>query len=171
MKFTVKQSKQNFFDRKAVTDAIGKAKAGVLAKQGAYVRTIARRSMKKKKGPSKPGTPPNVHEGQIKDFLYFAFDAETDTVVVGPAKLGNGSAPDVLEHGGKIKEFGIYDGRGRFVPLRFMNRKGRIAAMKTGRVVARRSTVAMRPFMNPALLLAKPKLAAMWQDQVKGKGK
>jgi hypothetical protein len=169
MKMTVTQSKASFFDRKAVTDAIGKAKAGVLARQGGLVRTIARRSMRKKKGPSKPGTPPNVHKGLLKDLLFFAFDPQTNTVVVGPAALGGSKAPSTLEYGGDTEEWGIYDRRGRFVPLRKMSREGFAAARKSGKVVKRKAKVAARPFMSAALAVAKPKLAAMWKDQVKAR--
>ncbi len=53
--------------------------------------------------PSKPGEPPRVRAGQLKQFLYFAFDPASKSVVVGPAKLPSSSAlpvPAILEFGG-----------------------------------------------------------------------
>jgi hypothetical protein len=40
--------------------------------------------------------------GQLKKFLYYAFDHQTKSVVAGPAKLSGfaGETPSVLEYGG-----------------------------------------------------------------------
>ena len=52
--------------------------------------------------PSKPGEPPRMHAGFLKNFLYYAFDESTRSVVVGPAILPStaGTVPGVLEYGG-----------------------------------------------------------------------
>lgn len=52
--------------------------------------------------PSRPGEPPRVRAGLLKRFLYYAFDSQSKSVVVGPAKLGGqtGDVPGVLEYGG-----------------------------------------------------------------------
>ncbi len=51
---------------------------------------------------SKPGEPPRSIRGDLKQFLFFAYDPERRSVVVGPAKLNGkqGNAPQVLEEGG-----------------------------------------------------------------------
>jgi len=51
--------------------------------------------------PSEPGEPPRSVTGLLKDFLFFAYDPQRRSVVVGPAKLNGGSgAPQILEEGG-----------------------------------------------------------------------
>lgn len=52
--------------------------------------------------PSLPGEPPRMRLGLLKRFLYFAYDSDSKSVVVGPAKLTQfpGEAPSVLEFGG-----------------------------------------------------------------------
>ena len=60
--------------------------------------------------PSEPGQPPRVRTGLLKKFLYFVYDERTKSVVIGPAKLDNVSAPDVpsiLEFGGNSEGFEI----------------------------------------------------------------
>lgn len=49
---------------------------------------------------SKPGAPPFSVTGLLKQFLFFSFDPQTKTTVVGPAKLNKPSgAPERLEYG------------------------------------------------------------------------
>ena len=52
-----------FFDRTAVTGAVDRATRSVLSRFGAYVRRTAKGSIRKAKGPSKPGSPPHSHKG------------------------------------------------------------------------------------------------------------
>lgn len=162
----VRQAQGGFFDRKAVVDAVDKAERKILSRQGAYVRSIAKNSMKRKKGPAPEGSPPNAHEGKIKKFLYFAYDAKARKMVVGPAKLGNSSACKTLEHGGTVDVEGFYDRTGRWVPLRILPADIRLRIRKSGRVTTRKATVAARPFMAPALKKAKPRLAEMCRGEV-----
>lgn len=52
---------------------------------------------------SKPGEPPRNHAGHLKKFLYYAFDPQSKSVVIGPAVLPQISTPGVpgiLEYGG-----------------------------------------------------------------------
>jgi hypothetical protein len=53
---------------------------------------------------SKPGEPPRVITGLLKKFLFFVFDAQKGSVVIGPAALNakDRSAPANLEYGGSI---------------------------------------------------------------------
>lgn len=157
---------KSYFDKAPVIAAVGKAKAGVMARQGALVRKIMRNSMRKRKGPAPAGSPPNAHQGNLKK-IEFAFDSKTASVVVGPAKLGDGKAPEIQDKGGKVKVRGIVNRRGQFVPLRIMSRKGRQGAVASGKIVMQERTVAARPFSQPALEKAKPYLAKEWKGKVK----
>lgn len=92
-----------FFDDKAILRAVDKGTRKALSKWGAYVRSDARRSLRKatkKKPASRPGEPPRIHTGELKRFLFFAYDLGTKSVVVGPQRLAKiGSAPEALEYG------------------------------------------------------------------------
>ncbi len=125
-----------YFDKKAVIDAVGKAKADVMGRQGALVRTIMKRSMRKKKGHAPPGQPAYKHQGNLAK-IEFAFDPKTQSVVIGPAKLGNGSVPEIQDKGGTVKVRGVVNHKGEFIPLYVMSVKGRLGAIRSGKVVVR----------------------------------
>ena len=87
--------KQNFFDKATVIGAVDKATRQVLSKFGAFVRQAARSSIRKRKGVSSPGSPPSSHTGELKRFIWFAYEPGEQNVVVGPIKLSSksGEAP------------------------------------------------------------------------------
>lgn len=175
MQFGIREAQRSFFDRKSVIDAVGRKRARVLSKFGAYVRTRAKTSMRKarqkslsemsekevisferakrraaKEGKptprrpnasSKPGEPPRVVLGMLKKFLYFAYDARTGSVVIGPAKLGGGSdAPPTLEDGGHV-------------------------TLPNGKTVE----IKARPFMKPAFAAELPRVPSLWAGALDGK--
>ena len=175
-----------FFDSPRVIRAISRTKRRLFAQSGAYVRTTARRSMKKarrmrlsemppemreryqpkrdrqgrfknanKTGvrardrplkSSRPGEPPRTNVGLIKKLLFFSWDPSTESVVIGPERHGEGTAPWVLERGGI----------------------GKVRAYKAGRRVFRRVKVAPRPFMRPALRKELPRLPRRWRNSIRG---
>ncbi|MBT3277761.1 MAG: hypothetical protein HN370_00095, partial [Phycisphaerales bacterium] len=78
-----------------------------------------------------------------KKFIWFGYEPQHQTVVIGPVGLSShsrGTAPEALEHGG----FSIVLKKGK--PARHRYRA--------------------RPFMGPALTKEQPKLSAMWRDSV-----
>lgn len=169
MQMTLRAAKGGFLDRKIVMEAIGKANAAVLAKQGAYVRTVAKRLMKKAKGASKPGEPPHEHLGYLDKLMFFAFDSHTKTVVVGPTRLSgrDGKVPRTLEHGGPVVIKGVLDYRGRFKPLYLLPKEVRLAALSSGRYVTKTVIIKPRPYMLPALMIAKSKLTGFWENAIR----
>jgi hypothetical protein len=105
---------------------------------------------------SKPGQPPKSHEGSLKRFLYFAFNPDNQSVVVGPQISGKSASrsnpiPSVLEHGGLTR-----------IPL-FEKDKPRNAINFQGWGTV---FIKPRPFMGPALEASKPKLAEFWKNAV-----
>lgn len=53
---------------------------------------------------SKPGEPPRTIVGLVKRHLYFAYDAEARSVVIGPARLSKTTNPlRTLEEGGTVR--------------------------------------------------------------------
>lgn len=136
-----------FFDRQKITRAVDKAKRAVLSKAGAFIRTVARTSIRKRKGSAPPGSPPHSHVGLLRKFILFGYDRTSDSVVVGPAKLNKpNEAPRVLEHGGTT------------TATRFARGKRR----------SRRVRIAARPFMGPALEKERSKLPKLWAGSVRG---
>ena len=145
MKFSIREFRQSFFDRAAVTQAVDRATRRVLSKFGAFVRTTARSSLRRRKRVSEPGQPPSSHTGLVKRLLFFGFDAVRRSVIVGPAKL-NKPKPrvlELLEQGGNIRR---------------RNRRTRKLETHVYRA---------RPFMGPAMKKELPKLPAMWRNSLK----
>lgn len=168
---------KQFLDRPAVIAAIGAARARVLTRSAAYVRQIARRSLRRRKQASAPGSPPSVHSSNptinLKN-IQFAWDAASGHMIVGPVGVDNyrpdvaeqtdAAVPGLLEHGGTVRLLVAYDARHEdgYLP--------RTQAQVTFADHVRTASFRMRPrpFMAPALKVAAPKLAEFWKGQVTG---
>lgn len=160
-----------FFDRKVVIDAVGKAAARNLSKAGAYIRTSARSSIRKRKRVSKPGEPPSSHTGHLKEYIWFAFDPRAESVVVGPVgfnqksvsngEIVSGVVPVILEKGGTI---GI-----REVLTRWgWQTRGRSRRREQGLPTrVRKASYEARPYMGPAFEKNKDKFKDIWADSIK----
>lgn len=146
MKFglSFRAAKAGFFDRNAVLSATDRATRKVLSRFGAFVRTTARSSIRKRKSVSKPGQAPTSWTGLLKKFLFFSFDRRERSVVIGPVRLNRsgGEAPGLLEHGGS-------------------------AVRRDRRGKRRHRQYRPRPYMGPAFEKEKPKLPAMWRNSVR----
>ncbi|OHB56831.1 MAG: hypothetical protein A2Y07_06885 [Planctomycetes bacterium GWF2_50_10] len=130
--------KTMFFDKAAVISATDKATRKVLSKFGAFVRTTAQHSIKKRKQSAHAGSPPSSHTGFLKKFIFFGYDTTSISVVIGPAKLNTGTdAPETLEHGG------------------------------TAKIGRKRKRIVARPFMGPAFKKEQNKLPAIWRDSIR----
>lgn len=178
----LKIDKANFFDRTKVINAIGKAEARNQAKAGAHVRTTARRSMKKvgkrarAKGEtsSKPGNPPFVHKGTLKDLIYFAYEPSKQNTVIGPEGIGGSDTPSVLEYGGTTVRMIRPDFQKRkprkTTPKQVEAFKRKLAANSLPKrlpKIAQAVNYAARPFMGPALEKSQDFIASVWKDSVK----
>lgn len=143
----IDEAKGMFFDAPKVVRSVDAATRRVLSKFGAYVRTAARSSIRKRKAASAPGSPPSSHTGLLRRFIFFGYDAANRSVVIGPTRLNkSSSAPETLEYGGTA-----------IVKQR----------TKPGAYQKKTVTIAKRPYMNPALNQELPKLPAMWANSVK----
>lgn len=160
---TLAVAKSQFFDRKAVRDQVGRAKAAAFARAASFVWTRAKRSIRKRKKASKPGQPPSSHEGSLRRLYLFAFDPRTESAVVGPAAFGKGVVPELLEYGGKgeVREYQLSGGRwvkgGN--PLLKGNRLGRSQRVRKYRIAA-------RPSAAPALAAERANIAMQFRDAV-----
>ncbi len=139
--------KKMFFDNKAVTSRVSKTARRVLSKFGAFVRTTARHSIRRRKAASPPGSPPSSHTGLLKKFIFFGYDSRRESVVIGPERLNQkiGDAPEALEYGGSST----------------------IVERRRGRRRKQRVRIKARPYMGPAFEQEKPKLPAMWAGSIK----
>ena len=140
----LRMAKRSFFDRGSVQSAVDRTTARVFSRFGAFVRTRARSSIRKRKRVSTPGQPPSSHAGTLKKFIFFSFDARSRSVVVGPVPIaGGGTAPESLEYGGRTSLF---------------------VREKNERVTA---NYRPRPFMTPAFTEEQKTLPALWRDSIK----
>lgn len=99
--------RESFFDSEAVAKKVEAGKRRVFSRMGAFVRTRARSSIRRRRKSSPPGQPPSAHSGEIK-LIFFAWDDATQSVVAGPVPfrgksgLAGGVVPRVLEFGGDV---------------------------------------------------------------------
>ncbi len=158
-----KAAKEGFFDRQLVLDAVDKPTREILNEFGRLVRKDAQKSLVYDDGPSPAGQPPHAHRSRtrtriskktgkertrsvsfLREFLFYSFDKERRSVVIGPVKLSStvdsGALP-ALEYGGKST---IVD-HGK----------------------EKRVSIAARPFMRPAFQAELPGLPAMWKNSIK----
>jgi hypothetical protein len=160
---TVKMAKAGFFDREAVIKAVNRASLRVLKEYGRRVRRRAQKSLAYGKGTSPPGSPPTAHRSRtvtrkskstgktrkrsvsfLREFLYFAYDASSKSVVIGPARLNgtvDANAPHALEYGGTS------------------------TAIDHGK--AKKVSIRPHPFMRPADAAERPGLRDLWKDSVR----
>jgi len=176
--FKLEKFKGTFFNSDAVKAAVDAATRRVLSKLGAFVRTAAKSSIRKRKRPSKPGKPPSSHQGDLRTFIYFGYDTRKQSVVIGPVERNkvylngagqplDGTVPEILEYGGKITVLERYSKLfNEWLPVSLRSLRRRDPGDTTP-VRRRVATIAARPFMHPALKQEVPKLPAMWLDSVK----
>lgn len=136
--------KDAFFDRSAVLAQIGARRVKVLSKAGAFVRTRARTSMRKRKGTSPPGQPPYAHEGSLRRLVLFGYDRSSDSVIVGPVGFNKSVAPAALEFGGEST-------RSFF-------------SKRQGRVMKKTVQIRPRPYMGPALDREAARFPGLFKD-------
>jgi len=154
IELSFKAAKEGFFDRRSVIRALGEANVRVLSAQGQEVQYQAKGLLWPGKGPSAPGRPPHMHTGLIKKFLYFSYDVATKSEVIGPAIINTPTgAPKTLEYGGDAQ----------FPENRWATVGGQRKLVSKYKIIH----VLPRPYMKPALALAKPRLAELWQNSVR----
>lgn len=141
--FRIEQAKGLFFDRQQVQSAVSRVERRVLSKFGAYVRQDARQRIRRRKRASRPGQSPTNQTGLLKRHIYFVFDPDRRSVVIGPVLLNRGTgAPATLEYGGET-------------------------TIETRRREQVRVEIQPRPYMGPAFAQELPQLPALWRDSVR----
>jgi len=152
----IKINTKIFFTAKPGKRAVDRATRRVLSKIGAFVRQRARRSIRKRKRPARPGQPPSSHKGLLKRLIYFGYEPEKKSVVIGPTPLSSGvgsgygptTVPELLEEGGTV------------VATQRNKRRGK-------RPTRQRKQYSPHPYMRPAMEAEEPKLPDLWRDSVR----
>jgi hypothetical protein len=157
-----------FFDRASVITATTAATRRVLSKFGAFVRTRAKSSIRRRKRISEPGQPPSSHAGTLKRLIFFGYEASKQSVVIGPAFSGGDAAMTSRitkstrrKSGTNIDVIGTR--RIRYVVPFVLEYGGTVTAGGGKRQYRYRA----RPFMRPALEAEKGQLPKLWKDSVR----
>ena len=90
-------------DVKKVLRRARRANIENLGHAGATIRLIARRSIRKRKGPAPAGQPPHTRRGQLRGAILYAVEKEKERVVIGPGHSKVGKSGSAHEHGGRYK--------------------------------------------------------------------
>ena len=161
-------------NKKGVENYVRAGSREALIRTGGYIRKVARNSMKRatKSRPfSRPGEPPLVRRGNLKNAIFFAVEdggkRNNPYVVVGPLKhrannppvLGTGAR--VLEMGGEVKVREIYR-KNRETKEWGWERMRRKTIKANRKTRMNNIKIEARPYMGPALKAAKPYLARMF---------
>lgn len=161
--FTFQQAKRAFFDSERVQRSVDRAERRTMIRGLAFIRTVWRRSLRRRKKVSQPGATPSIHSSDPVATLkavFFAYDERKHEGVVGMIKLNGAKSmsepvgttvPGVLEHGGAIivpEE--SFDGETWF-PVRRNKRRGSRTKTRKRR---RRVRIEARPSGAPALKTA-----------------
>lgn len=158
-------SRASFFNEKLISSISDKMTVRMLSRCGAFVRQTAKTSIRYGKDHAKPGRPPkakrlnsfsrtttNKKTGKttkratspLRELLFFAYDKEQKSVVIGPMQFKQSRTrgwkpPAVLETGGTVSE-------------------------RTKRGI-RRLRFRGNPYMGPALRKEQPKFAPLFAGQ------
>lgn len=113
VQLSVTQYKNSFFSREGLELAVDKGLYKAKEKFGAFLARRMSHNIRKRNRVSKPGETPTSQTGTLRNFIFFAYDNATGSVIVGPAKTnqknaqgyGGKTIPQTLERGGLIRIF------------------------------------------------------------------
>lgn len=160
---------QTKFNRRAIKRRSDSASVNALFSAAAYVRTTARRSIRKAKKASRPGSPPHTRQGQLRRSILFAVNTSRLFAVVGPAASLISDIARYHEFGGqqvlraKRKDYrpgvvgpvDIREGKPRFAFLRTQRQANRARlldwAIWPDSTLLKKRQYPARPFMGPAM--------------------
>lgn len=175
------------FDTRKLQQKVAAASFRSLGHAGGAIRLTARRSIRRRKTTSQPGSPPHTQTGRLKRSIRYEV-VDATTVVVGPVNELAGKIWNLHEFGGRTQRRKLRQHRfavGEFGPvaaeqvgIKTSFRRGRIRtaaqAERANRLIAeenaRRATVVRypkRPFMGPALEANRARLPKFWANSVK----
>ena len=180
-------------DGRKVRDAARKGSVQSLGKAGAYLRGIARKSIKVSAEPAPTGHQPHSRKGRLKNAILFAVEKARQGVVIGPAATAVGRIGHTHEFGGteppkkrKARKTNWKLEVGGHGPIAVDGGRAVVVKLKTARQVERAKEEARklppkerpveskkprkyprRAFMGPALDIGRPVLPRMWRNSVR----
>jgi len=177
-----------------VVARVRKASIKNLRQAGAYIRGIARKSIKVSPKSGAPGKPPRTRKGRLKDAILFDVEKNKQQVVIGPTATEVGRIGGTHERGGteppktkKVRQPNWKLQVGGHGPVRVDSDGVVVAKLTSSSQVARAKRIAptiqqnastestkpkarkypARPFMGPAFEIAKERLPKLWAGSVK----
>jgi hypothetical protein len=91
------------FDQTRLKKKVDEGTFRSLAHAGAAIRLTARRSIRRRKKPSRPGSPPHTPTGHLKRVLRYDVDRDSQEVVIGPVNEYSRTIWNLHEFGGSIR--------------------------------------------------------------------
>jgi hypothetical protein len=176
------------FDANRVKKKVDQANFRSLGHAGGTIRKTAYRSIRKRKKPSLPGSPPSSPTGRLRRSFRYEVERQTPGVVIGPVNEISGRLWNLHEFGGIARKrrrlkrhrfrFGQHGpirsiGNGKFVRIELRtaaqaNRARRLIAEENQRRgAAKPRRYPKRPFMKPALDTHRAQLPKFWRDSVR----
>jgi hypothetical protein len=158
----INSAKKMFFDRTGVMEAFEGATRHALSRFGYFTMRDARQSIRKRKKASAPGQPPTNQTGLLKRFIFFSYDTQRHSVIVGPTRLEGYirvlMIPRVLEEGGMSRL--TYQTR-----LTGVGDTSRIRGHQGPNSYGKEVRIRPRPYMKPAFDRQKAtQLPHLWRD-------
>ena len=192
--FTMKADTSKFFDRVIVETEVERIELEGLKRNAFYLRRVARNSIRRKKGPSKPGQPPRSVRGDLKRGIYAMLDGTgaPSTLEFGGETVIDNSVRRKVGDGGEVRvvsgaaagvkrdsngKFLRNSQRGKevrpgirvvFAKIRTQAQADRATEINRSIFGPRKVRVAERPFMAPSLEKSLPRLQGMWSMSVRG---
>lgn len=100
-----------FDETPKVRKAVDRYKVENIGHAAGLVRTTARRSIRKRKGPSAAGTPPHTHTGLMRRSIVYAVHKHRDEAIIGPTASMVGRVVGGLHEFGGVAKTGEYPAR------------------------------------------------------------
>lgn len=91
-------------DFQKVTRAVHSGNVRSLGHAAAAIRLTARRSIRSRKKPSLPGSPPSTQTRRLPRSILYAVDPNAESAVIGPAHSLIGEAGSAHELGGAFRQ-------------------------------------------------------------------
>ena len=91
------------FDKQHLKKKVDQASFRSLGHAGGAIRLTARRSIRRRKKPSSPGSPPNTPTGHLKRVLRYSVDRDRQEVLIGPENEYARTIWNLHEFGGTIR--------------------------------------------------------------------
>lgn len=185
----IRLSVRTQFDARKLERKTQSATFRSLGHAGAAIRLTARRSIRRRKKPSQPGSPPHTQTGHMKRVFRYEIASNKTEVLIGPVNEFAGTIWNLHEFGGRAKGRRLLKSHrfqvGEYGPIRIKqpgyntkfariqlqtpaqaNRATRLIEEENARRQNEVRNYPKRPFMKPALDANRARLPKFWANSV-----